>query len=180
MRLCKKCNTTKPLDSFWKNSKGRSGLDWHCVDCRKKSAAQHRDRQRRGEIDHSVGRPPRPVPEGTRWCSGCQSGVPIDSFTGRERTCKDCKYHSHLMRKYGLAREEYEYLKKKQGKLCAICRRRDHRYVDHDHKTGEVRGLLCQPCNTALGAFYEDPEVFHRALEYMTSNSQIASIARNE
>lgn len=80
----------------------------------------------------------------------------------------------HLLVSYGLTLEEYETLLTQQQGLCAICRRpspatdRGGRLaVDHDHKTGEVRGLLCTSCNTGLGAFREDPDLFMAAVQYL-------------
>jgi hypothetical protein len=61
-----------------------------------------------------------------------------------------------------------------QGGRCAICGKvpRSRRLaVDHDHKTGEVRGLLCASgdfgCNKGLGYFNDDPELLRRAYEYL-------------
>lgn len=78
---------------------------------------------------------------------------------------------SNLKRKYGLSIEDYERLLETQGGVCAICQRVPPQgifAVDHDHATGEVRGLLCQSrCNRALGLFGDDPEVLVRAADYL-------------
>lgn len=76
-------------------------------------------------------------------------------------------------RKYGLAPEQYETLVARQGGCCAICAatepgRPSHPwYVDHDHKTGRVRGLLCLTCNAGLGQFYDDPVRLRTAAAYL-------------
>jgi hypothetical protein len=61
-----------------------------------------------------------------------------------------------------------------QKGCCAICgvhqnERSDGKdlAVDHDHETGEVRGLLCTNCNTGIGQLQEDPEVLLKAIEYL-------------
>lgn len=59
----------------------------------------------------------------------------------------------------------------RQGGRCAICRREPEQgrrlAVDHDHATGEVRGLLCKACNTALGMFRDDVASLARAIGYL-------------
>jgi hypothetical protein len=76
-----------------------------------------------------------------------------------------------LRRKYGVTWEE---LVTKYGTSCNICGRtragngKDYRLsVDHDHKTGRIRGLLCSPCNRALGFFEDDPTRMAVAIRYL-------------
>jgi hypothetical protein len=62
----------------------------------------------------------------------------------------------HLRRKYGVGHAEYMVMERAQKGACAICQTRDrgrwkYFHVDHSHKTGKVRGLLCVRCNTSLG-----------------------------
>lgn len=73
----------------------------------------------------------------------------------------------YMRRKYGLSMERYQELLQEQGGVCAICGRVERRrtkfgevwglVVDHDHETGELRGLLCGDCNVAIGMFGDDP-----------------------
>jgi hypothetical protein len=62
-------------------------------------------------------------------------------------------YDKNLLKIYGITRNEYEALRLKQDNRCAICKRPFEKlpHVDHDHKTGKVRGLLCGDCNRGLG-----------------------------
>jgi hypothetical protein len=82
------------------------------------------------------------------------------------------------MRLYGLTLDQYDALVAEQRGLCAICgeppaKGRGRRLVvDHDHQTGEIRGLLCGLCNVALGYLREDPKLFERAKAYLDRNSQ--------
>lgn len=82
-----------------------------------------------------------------------------------------------LTRVYNLTVEEYDALLAAQGGTCAICRQpetaTDRRgrirrmSIDHDHETGELRGLLCQRCNTGLGMFLDRPDLLMAAVGYL-------------
>ena len=79
-----------------------------------------------------------------------------------------------LKSKYGMLPEQYTALYNAQGGVCAICLGgEDTRrlQVDHDHKNGKIRGLLCFHCNTALGKFKDDCLVLQRAKEYLEANN---------
>lgn len=77
------------------------------------------------------------------------------------------KRRDHLKRTYGLSLEDYETLEANQRGLCAICKKDCGLVVDHDHTTGEVRGLLCNDCNQGIGRLGDDPDVVAAALEYL-------------
>lgn len=71
---------------------------------------------------------------------------------------------------FGLSSKQYWAIYAAQGHRCAICRvasgRKKRLAVDHDHDTGEIRGLLCQPCNyTLLGRY--GIEALQRAIDYL-------------
>jgi len=85
-----------------------------------------------------------------------------------------------LLKQYGMTKEQYEVMLKSQGGKCAICRRTErekgtskwllHLSVDHCHKTGKVRGLLCRQCNSAIGRLQDDPSIVRRAADYLEGN----------
>jgi Recombination endonuclease VII len=75
--------------------------------------------------------------------------------------------HYHLTRRYGISAARAQELIDAQGGVCAICRERAPDHVDHDHATGQVRGMLCLPCNTGLGHFNDDVEVMAKAIDYL-------------
>ena len=75
------------------------------------------------------------------------------------------------MRRYGIGADEVDKLIRRQGGLCAVCRRREAKQVDHDHETGAVRGIVCLLCNAAMGAFHDDPDLIRRAIAYVDENS---------
>lgn len=75
--------------------------------------------------------------------------------------------------RYNLRIKGYDELFKAQKGVCAICQqfetnsRVNFLGIDHDHKTGEIRGLLCHNCNSALGFFKDDPKILKRAKKYL-------------
>jgi hypothetical protein len=71
---------------------------------------------------------------------------------------------------YGITIEEYESRLERQNGVCLICSSpptTKRLAVDHCHVTGEIRGLLCSKCNTALGLFNDSPELMKIAIEYL-------------
>lgn len=77
-------------------------------------------------------------------------------------------------RKYGITTEQYNKIFKYQKGCCAICGKHQKIFkrsfaVDHCHSTGEVRGLLCMNCNTAIGKFNDDVSLVLKAAAYLTN-----------
>jgi hypothetical protein len=65
---------------------------------------------------------------------------------------------------------EYARRLQEQGGVCAICKLppgEKQLAVDHDHETGEIRGLLCNDCNLGLGFFRDDPDLLRHAGAYL-------------
>lgn len=85
--------------------------------------------------------------------------------------------------KYGISADDYWAVYKAQNELCFICQRANGSVrrlaVDHDHKTGYVRGLLCKACNRGtLGHARDDVEFFSRCIEYLTTPPAFAVIGK--
>lgn len=103
-----------------------------------------------------------------------------------KRLAKSGARERRVQKVYGLQPGEYGVLYVFQGKVCAICRRATGATralsVDHDHKTGLVRGLLCRPCNDILGHLRDDPEAARRAAAYLVSPParQLGMVAYHE
>lgn len=70
-------------------------------------------------------------------------------------------------RRYGISVDEYRSLRTKHGGGCHACRRHVKLYVDHDHHSGRVRGLLCAGCNAALGMLAESVDRAAKLIDYM-------------
>jgi hypothetical protein len=78
----------------------------------------------------------------------------------------------HLRSKYGITELQYNKILQDQQGCCAVCRRRAstfkvHLAVDHDHKTGEIFGLLCTHCNRYVIGRIRNPELFENAAAYL-------------
>ena len=69
---------------------------------------------------------------------------------------------------YGLTQDEYELMVSLRFGKCDICGVVPPKlFIDHDHGTGEVRGLLCSPCNTSLGGFKDSIDNLKAAIKYL-------------
>jgi len=133
-------------------------------------------------------------------CSSCKIIKPLYKYhkdasksDGRNPKCKECRRTEHkskysekqakagrkyyLKRKYGLSLEDYNNLLNEQNNCCAICGKHQLEFsrrlaVDHSHITGNIRGLLCQPCNTALGKFRDSIDLLNSAIEYLKNSEE--------
>ena len=83
-----------------------------------------------------------------------------------------------LKKLYGLTEEQYNNLRKKQDYSCAVCYEKEtpekQLHVDHSHVTNEVRGLLCQKCNTSLGIMLDSPILIGRLMGYVKTHDDYA------
>ena len=78
----------------------------------------------------------------------------------------------HLKRHYGITGAEFEAMSAAQYGRCALCRKEAKLVVDHCHKTGRVRGLLCAQCNHFLGLAYDDVGVLGAAARYVARHNE--------
>ena len=104
-------------------------------------------------------------------CPRCQRVLPDKEFAPNTRHCKLCRRDYDWQYKYGISPEQYLEMWEAQGGKCKICGKElpDGEYlcIDHDKKTGEVRGLLCKECNWGLGNFKDNPKSLEKAIEYL-------------
>ncbi|ROO88434.1 recombination endonuclease VII [Actinocorallia herbida] len=175
-KLCPDCGTVKPLGEFGRNKALQDGHSFYCKECaRLRSNRLYRERavqQGRAVRERTE------VPEGTKWCPTCRTVVPhagwhktARSADGFASACKACRKvrgaRDHLKRTYGLTPEDVERMLLAQRRLCGICRRRPAAHVDHDHRSGAVRGMLCFLCNVLLGHAEDDVRVLVAAVGYL-------------
>ena len=78
-----------------------------------------------------------------------------------------------IKHKYGLSIEDFEKIKIEQSNQCSICRKEFVKtpHIDHCHKTGRVRGLLCLKCNRGIGMLDDDVGNLERAINYLLSSN---------
>ena len=141
MFQCHTCKEVQPKKEFYKNKNSSSGVSGPCKTCKaEKFASRDREKQRVYNLNQ------------------------------------------HLQRVYGITLSEYELMAMEQDYCCKICnthvdefdvstpgkRMQNSRLVvDHCHTTGQVRGLLCNPCNQGLGQFRDDTELMRKAIAYL-------------
>jgi hypothetical protein len=170
-KTCPQCQATKPSAEFYTYRRGEYGkflYSW-CKQCSKGKSTEYRrnniERVReadraRGPLKYAKSKQARPI---------------------QPRPAKKGRRTLHLNESYGISQEDYDKLRFLQGDKCAICQRsgdaiaRHHRksvkhslYIDHDHDTGAIRGLLCARCNSMLGFAEDDPALLQKALDYLS------------
>lgn len=142
MIICKKCNIEKDNDCFRARKDSSIGYQYWCRECE--------------NIANKARYKPKP--------KRVSKALP---------DTKERKFKRMIKHRYNLTTEEYESMYLKQNKSCAICYKKlqlgspKGLYIDHNHKTGKVRGLLCPSCNSAIGKLKEDIDIFKRAIDYL-------------
>lgn len=154
VKRCKVCGLDKPLDAFPNDAARKDGKYPYCKLCNghKKRESNARVRNKDPEAYIEKWRGYRKTyqerhPERHRHQTRCQS----------------------LKRDFGISMDQYVELSESQGGVCAICGTEPVKKalaVDHNHITGEIRGLLCGSCNMALGQL-EVEDRLHRAVDYI-------------
>lgn len=141
---CNSCLIQKEINDFYNSKKLKEGGSVRCKDCDKKHSKKYYLKTNQEQI----------------YRSKKYRGLTPDA--GRKAKFKY---------KYGITIEDYNLMLKKQDFKCAICfeGRSDKRMldVDHNHKTGVVRGLLCRSCNLAIGQLKDSVEILKNAVLYL-------------
>lgn len=150
-KRCSCCKTEKPLIDFCSNRSRPDGLNCNCRVCaaryRKVWREEHGGRKKDDERQKEYVKTHKP------------------SFMA-----KRTKADYHLRQTFGITLEDYDQMLDEQNGVCAICGKPEtstSRYgnvkrlsVDHDHKTGKIRSLLCDICNKNLGVYENGKEQF--------------------
>jgi len=142
--LCNSANNVYSLENYYKRNPKKDRTSKICKRCKiEKSIEEY--------YLHSLGKWPEP---------NC---IPCTAIVKREY---------RLMKQYGLTVEKYDELLFLQNGKCAIClldfsEMKNPPHIDHDHTTGEVRGLLCSKCNPAIGLLQDDYKLCLNAAKYL-------------
>lgn len=135
----------------------------------------------------------------TKTCPKCGEERPTGDFYRHRRVCKPCvrehqrrfrdslpdyNHTRNLQRRYGLSVDEYQTLLANQNFSCPICKveisgslgykRKRPVVVDHNHETGDVRGILCSLCNLMLGHARESTNILYQAIVYLSERGAYA------
>lgn len=151
MKQCKKCKEFKTFDQFHKARSGKGGLRARCNICRNADNKQSRIRNNKQKPKKEI----------------------IKKFNTEAEYKRNYDYN----KKYSITLEQYNTMFKEQNGSCAICKKPEtmkhqngvvrHLAVDHCHKTGKVRGLLCSAHNRGIGYFGDNIEMLEKAIEYL-------------
>ncbi|KKN64882.1 hypothetical protein LCGC14_0487160 [marine sediment metagenome] len=178
-KICRGCQIELPLSAF---SKHRTSAGKLRPRCRKCESLRHREyylknqkqiTQRQRKYYHS-----KPGQEAARKYRVANR----DKINHRQRIYRNLGHSQESRRrwklryKYGITLERHKQIYTDQGNCCAICKRPlpyNKIHTDHDHRTGEIRGLLCRGCNIGLGGFEDNPKSLRQAINYLRSGYAI-------
>ena len=131
----------------------------------------------RPRVCRFCGQPLVGVPENRGYvCNTCQNKEGVRWKKAHPDRTRELGRRQKRKQSYGLTHEQYQNLLVEQSGVCAICGQAERATcrgrlrslaVDHDHRTGEVRGLLCAKCNVMLGNACDDPVVLQNAITYL-------------
>ena len=194
-KRCGKCKKSKPLSEF---GKVRGKYRCYCMSCHKSSILNEDKRQ---EKKCANCKNVKPIGSFSRcglrfqpYCTDCSNGYSKERNRKFKETGKNIEINrfdyierrrwAKLKSKYGLSKDDYYKILSKQNGVCAICKQAEKERdgqrqqllelsVDHDHKTGKVRGLLCRQCNIGIGRLQERVEILQNAIEYLLHHKDI-------
>lgn len=177
-KRCCRCNKTKKYEEYVKLTKGHTRI---CISCYKKGVAQLEQVR-----FSSIGTTGNMIEDGYYLCNICDNIKPLKAFyknsrnkSGVKSSCKSCskirEREKKLKYTYGLSLEDYNSLYELQDGNCAVCKNSLKKgtndcSVDHDHETEEIRGLLCNTCNRALGMLNDNKQTLYSAIRYLKNS----------
>ena len=129
-----------------------------------------------------------------RLCPPCGQTKPQEEFYKGQRRCKECSKalnkvymaankdkqslynrRATLRHKYGISMEDFDSILLQQGGGCCVCGSSERLCVDHNHATGEVRGILCNDCNVSAGTMGDSPSRLRALADYLEERGTYGS-----
>lgn len=161
MKKCCKCKNIKSLSDFYKDKNKKDGYRYNCKTC----SSRNREHKKLYDLEYR-----RKNKEKIKEYYKKHYNKKIKPT--REKKTKEQNRENWLRLKYNLTKEQYQELIKNQNNKCAICKISQSElsyplFIDHEHKTDKVRGLLCRTCNTGLGSMQDNIEILQNAIEYL-------------
>lgn len=157
-KTCSKCGIHKTLEEFHVDRRSPDGRQSSCKACRKAASEARKERKKKYDQQRYAAQKEKVKRAVRKWQSNNPEKV------------QQYKLKNALSRRYSLTVEEYQELLISQGGVCAICGGSDEQQafvVDHDHNTGQVRGILCHRCNCMLGFGRDDTTILQAGIEYL-------------
>lgn len=173
MKQCKTCSIEKPLSEYRKKE---NGLQPSCKSCCNKAyirAYYAKDKSSwikyaNKKKQWAIANPEEAKLENKkRYAARAEK----QKAQKKEQYTPELGRARNLFSKYKITIDEFETLKLSQNNCCAICRislvNENKPHVDHSHKTGKIRGILCHLCNPGLGMFKDSIEILQAAQDYL-------------
>ena len=142
-KICSQCFKEKPIGEFYKAKTHKDGHHYQCKLCMNANNLEYRKAHK--ELSRKI----------------------ANDYNHRHPDKYDARKHRARIKKYGITEEYFQSLLDFQNGVCAICGEPNPTCIDHNHETGEVRGLLCQDCNFAIGVMRDNPARFRNAATYL-------------
>ena len=159
---CSKCLITLELNKYSKDNSKKDGFHTVCKSCQKQTKSLRLDKAKEvRKIHYNLNK------ETSSNYHKVKNANPEVKYKLKEK---------HLLKTYDLSLKDLETLKVTQKFKCAICKKheddcsRKTLFVDHNHDTGKIRGLLCSQCNSAIGLLYDDISILKSAILYLELN----------
>ena len=168
IKQCSKCKKKLDISFFWKKGRSKDGLDTYCIKCRKaiqkKWLEKNKEKSKHGRRRYYLKN------KDNLYRKKKERERVNPEKTKQQR--KRYTWRSKLKRLYGISEEIHNEMVLNQLGRCAICGTSSKGLVvDHNHRTGKVRGLICSTCNIHLG-YYEKDKTFHeKATKYLKKRS---------
>jgi len=175
MKYCYNCDKTKEDDEFGKNASTKTGLSSYCLVCERDRIKQYKKLNpeiiKEQKLRYRIKYKDR-IKNAYREYYSKNKDKYIEYRRKYNQGNRENIKSLRLQKLYGIGIHEYLQMCLDQDNKCAICNceiinASQPLAVDHDHTTGDIRGLLCLHCNLGLGNFQDNIELLKNAIEYL-------------